>query len=94
MLTEQEIEQLKQEKEEAMSKLSALQEQLETEKKSKDELQGKYDKLVSDQDELRKLNGKLLLRIGEQEENKEKTPPETKLSLEETVLNIMNNKKE
>ena len=94
MLTEKEIEQLKQEKEEAMSKLSALQEQLETEKKSKDELQGKYDKLVSDQDELRKLNGKLLLRIGEQEENKEKTPPETKLSLEETVLNIMNNKKE
>ena len=94
MLTEQEIEKLKQEKEEAMSKLSALQEQLETEKKSKDELQGKYDKLVSDQDELRKLNGKLLLRIGEQEEKKEQTPPETKLSLEETVLNIMKNKKE
>ena len=94
MLTEKEIEDLKQEKEEALSKLSAMQEELENLKKSKQELQGKYDKMQSDQDELRKLNGKLLLKIGNQEvETKTgQTPPETKVSLEEKVLEIMNNK--
>lgn len=93
-MDEKELEQLKQEKEEALSKASALQEEVDNLKKSKEELQGKYDKLQLDQDELRKLNGKLLLRIGNQdlETKAGGEQPETKETLEERVLNILNNK--
>lgn len=94
-MDEKEIEQLKQEKEEALSKASALQEEVDNLKKSKDELQGKYDSLAKDQDELRKLNGKLLLKIGNQEDEKEKGKqdnPDDNLTLEQKVLKILETK--
>lgn len=89
-MDEKEIEQLKQEKEEALSKASALQEELDNVKKSKDDLQGKYDNLVKDQDELRKLNGKLLLKIGNQDDDKgNQDNPDDNLTLEQKVLKIL-----
>lgn len=92
-MDEKEIEQLKQEKEEALSKATALQEELDNVKKSKDELQGKYDNLVKDQDELRKLNGKLLLKIGNQDDEKGKQDnPDDNLTLEQKVLKILETK--
>ena len=56
-MSEEEIKKLQQEKEEALSREKALQDELNKEKESKAELQAKYDKLVVDSDQLRLLNG-------------------------------------
>ena len=92
-MTEEEIKKLLQEKEEALSKVSALQDELEKEKNSSKELKAKYDKLVEDSDQLRLLNGKLLLQQTKEDEDEKvshEEPPAK--SLEEEVLDILNNK--
>lgn len=92
-MTEEEIKKLQQEKEEALSKVSALQDELEKEKNSHKELKSKYDKLVEDSDQLRLLNGKLLLQQTKEDEDdkgsQEEQPPK---SLEEEVIDILNMK--
>lgn len=92
-MTEEEIKKLLQEKEEALSKVSALQDELEKEKNSSKELKAKYDKLVEDSDQLRLLNGKLLLQQTKEDEDEKVSHEElAPKSLEEEVLDILNNK--
>ena len=74
-----------QEKEEAQSKLTALQE-------DNNKLKEKYDKLVEDSDQMRLLNGKLLLQQTSEDKDDKKVIEEPKKSLEETVIDILNMK--
>lgn len=95
-MNEKEIEKLQQDLQEALSKISALQDELGKEKKSKEELQtkhdnlqSKYDKLVETSDQLRLLNGKMLLKQTAKDEDNDEDDPPTSKSLEEEVLDIL-----